>query len=77
MRLDILTGRSQAYQQTFSSPHAKKVLADLRRYCMADKPTFMPGDPYATAFGEGRRDVWNRIMKHINLTESEISKLKE
>jgi len=77
MRIDILKRKSQAYQQTFSSPHAQKVLADLRKFCFADKTTFVPNDPYASAFSEGRREVFLRINAFINLTEKEINSLKE
>jgi len=77
MNIDILNRRSQAYKQTFSSPHAQRVLADLRRFCMADKTTFVPNDPQASALGEGRREVWLRIQAHINLTDAEIKSLKE
>jgi len=77
MNIDILRTKSQSYQQTFAGTHGEKVLKDLKKFCMANEPTYVPGDSHATAFGEGRRDVWNRIMAHIHLTDEQLKRLGE
>ena len=73
-----LTGRHQAYKQVVKSgPCSDVVLADLRRFCKASTPSFVPGDPHATSLNEGRREVWNRIQAHVGLTDAEINQLSE
>lgn len=52
------------------------VLADLREYCFAQKSTFDP-DARVQARREGRREVWLRLTKSLNLDESEVQKLME
>lgn len=42
------------------------VLADLAKFCRATEPCWHP-DPRTHALLEGRREVWLRIQKHINL----------
>lgn len=75
--LDRLRSKSQAYKKVFSGVHGEAVLSDLVKYCHHKTPTFVPNDPYASAFGEGRRDVFNRILAQLDLTESQISKIQE
>jgi len=53
------------------------ILADLKRFCRADESTHKAGDPYASALLEGRREVWLRIQRHLNMTQSELRQLKE
>ncbi len=59
------------------SNEGKMVLADLKRYCRAVKPTFSGEDTHKASFLEGRRDVWMRIQEHLNLSDIEIKKLTE
>ena len=48
--------RIMDYARTFSDGHGRNVLADLcAQY--EQRSSFVPGDPYATAFREGQRDV--------------------
>jgi len=60
---------------------ADVVLRDLARYCYANKPTLkvsqitQQSDPYAMAFAEGRRDVFNRITAMCNLTPDQIAQI--
>jgi hypothetical protein len=82
-----LARRADAYQALFLgrdknvAPHAAVVLRDLARYCYVNKPTLKVSpitgqtDPYAMAFAEGRRDVFNRIMSMTNLTDEQINRL--
>lgn len=52
-------------------------LAHLRTLCCVSKPSHVPGDPYSTAFNEGRRDVFNQITAYLHLTEKDIIDLTE
>lgn len=60
---------------------ADAVLRDLAHYCYATKPTLKVSpttqqtDPYAMAFAEGRRDVFNRITAMCNLTQDQIERI--
>ena len=67
----FLTSRGQAYQRTFRSMTGEMVLEDLARFCRANEPTFST-DPQVAALMEGRREVWLRIQKHLNLTPEEL-----
>lgn len=80
--------RKEAYQRVFLSdrgdlmPDAEIVLADLKRFCNAVKPSSrLDGqnkiDPYALAIGEGRREVWDRINAYIHLNEKTVQNLTE
>jgi hypothetical protein len=73
----ILIRRSGAYRKTFSGPEGRKVLADLKRFCKATVPTANIKNVNATYLAEGRREVWLRILSHINLTDEEIHILTE
>lgn len=76
-RLKIfLHGRKRAYETTFpkNSIVAQTVLADLAKFCRADKTTFH-SDPRIHAVLEGRREVWLRITNHLNLSQDELYKL--
>lgn len=68
---DLISRRREAYVQTFSGPIAGKVLADLARFCRANESTFHP-DPRVHAVAEGRREVWLRIVKHLNLSDEQL-----
>lgn len=71
----LLRRRRLAYRRTFASRDGRAVLADLRSFCCATRPSFQPGDPYATALREGRREVWLRLQMHLNMTEKQIWQL--
>jgi hypothetical protein len=67
----FLTTRKRNYQSTFAGPGGDAVLADLARFCRADQTTF-DTDPRVAALLEGRREVWLRITKHMNLSPDEL-----
>lgn len=69
----FLTSRKRNYQTTFSGVGGEAVLADLARFCRADASTF-DTDPRVAALMEGRREVWLRITKHLNLSPDELVK---
>ncbi|CAB4140676.1 hypothetical protein UFOVP669_2 [uncultured Caudovirales phage] len=73
----MLRFRQPAYRKTFDNPEGRKVLADLRRFCRATTPTANVDNVYATYLLEGRREVFLRILAHLNLTEEDVIKLVE
>ena len=72
--LDYITGRKRAYQLTFGAPVAHDVMRDLAKFCRATETCFHP-DPRIHAALEGRREVWNRIQNHINLSPHELYRI--
>jgi len=69
--------RRRAYRATFNSIEGRKVLADLRRFCRASVPTADVNNTNVTFLLEGRREVFLRIISHMNLTEDDIFELVE
>lgn len=72
----LLSRRRYAYQKTFQGPLAEEVLADLARFCRANKSTFNENDR-AHVLAEGRREVWLRINQHLRLSEPDLWRLVE
>jgi hypothetical protein len=73
---NFLSRRRTAYIQTFQpngplAPFAQEVLADLARFCRANKSCFHK-DPRAHAVAEGRREVWLRIQNYLQLTDEQL-----
>lgn len=86
--LNRLNKRRAAYRALFLQqddqvkPAARDVLLDLKRFCHAGKPTYKVGgngaiDPLASAVAEGRREVWLRIVEHLELEDRFIVNLRE
>lgn len=69
-----LASRRTAYVRTFNTPHGAEVMVDLAKFCRANESCFH-SDPRAHAVAEGRREVWLRITKHLNLTDEELWKI--
>jgi hypothetical protein len=69
-----LRQRRADYHAVFTSEAGRRVLADLYRFCLMDQPCFA-GDPHATAFNEGRRRVFLRILAVLRMTENDILQL--
>ena len=69
--------RRSAYKAAFSGPEGRKVLADLRRFCRATLPTADINNVQATYLLEGRREVWCRIMAHLQLSVEDVYTLIE
>lgn len=64
------------------TPDSQILMADLKRFCCAAKPTIRLDkdgkvDPYAMAVAEGRREVWNRINSYLFIDEKVIQTLNE
>lgn len=69
---DFLHGRKRDYVVTFkSSPAGQRVLQDLAQFCRANETCFHE-DPRLHAVLEGRREVFLRIGKHLNLTSEQL-----
>lgn len=70
LRIALLE-RQHRYKQIFKGPNADAVLFDLARFCRANESTFNP-DPYLSAVAEGRREVWLRIQRHLQLSPADL-----
>lgn len=72
----FISQRRRAYRYVFANENqfSKDVLADLARFCRADRSCFNP-DSRVHAVLEGRREVWLRITQHLNLSEEELLRL--
>lgn len=69
--------KARAYKNTFNGVEGRRVLADLRNFCHATKPTANVDNVNATFVAEGRREVWLRIQTLLKLDEDEIYQLIE
>lgn len=69
-------GRAFAYGKVFDpkSPYTHEVLSDLAQFCRAHETTFH-ADPRLHAVLEGRREVWLKIERMLNLTPDELYQL--
>jgi hypothetical protein len=68
---NLLLTRQQAYRRVFTGISGEKVLHDLSKFCRADSSTFHE-NPHLASKLDGRREVWLRIQKHLNMTEEEL-----
>ena len=74
---------SRRYKQLFLGDHgalkrsAEQVLVDLRGFCHVDKPTIFSSDAVLMARREGRREVFVRITRMLNLDEAQVQQLME
>ena len=59
---DSMNRLRQDFRTAFGSETGRRVLDDLRSFCHFDRPTYQRGDQFETAFREGRRSVFLRIM---------------
>lgn len=58
------------------SRQAEAVLADLRDFCKAQESGFN-SDPLVMARMAGRREVWLRLTKFLNLDEAQVQTMME
>lgn len=68
---NFLARRRTAYVKTFLNPFGQEVLTDLAKFCRAHETTFHP-DARAHAVAEGRREVFLRIQKHLQLSDEQL-----
>jgi len=75
--LDFLNKRAFYYKAVFDKENTGTlpVLADLAKFCRADKTCVVPSDSRATYVLEGRREVWLRIQNHLNLSQEELYRI--
>lgn len=76
--LEFLRGHKRAYQATFNrmSPAANYVLVDLAQFAHANDTTMRPGQSeLELARNEGRRQVYLRIQRALNLSPEELFEL--
>lgn len=66
--------RKAAYKAVFDGAQAEIVLKDLARFCRAVDSSF-DENPYKMAYIEGRREVYLRILTHIDQDIRPTSKL--
>lgn len=73
----IFFNRTSAYRHVFDrkNVYLEEVLKDLARFCRAHDTAFHP-DPRLHAMLEGRREVWLRIQRFMNLSAEELWALK-
>ena len=67
----FLAQRRTVYSQTFRTSFGEKVLEDLAKFCRAHESTFHP-DPRVHAVLEGRREVFLRIMEHLQFNDDQL-----
>lgn len=66
--------RRTNFRLGFGSPAGRQILADLHEFCHASQTTARLSDrdaAYGMAIREGRRQVWLRIERAIDLTPEE------
>lgn len=88
-RFHIWWNRRANYRGCFTDPNGKltkqgeAVLRDLAHYCRANRPTVVVSpvsrtvDTHATMLAEGRREVYNRIVQVLGMTDEQITSLKD
>lgn len=68
---DYISRRRTAYVKVFAGPFGDEVLEDLAKFCRANETAFHP-DPRVHAALEGRREVFLRIARHLQLTDEQL-----
>lgn len=71
LTLEALGLRSRAYFRVFRSPDGAEVLKDLAKFCRANHTT-SHDTPTGMATLEGRRQVFLRIIEHLQKTPEEL-----
>jgi hypothetical protein len=70
----FLSRRRTAYIKVFGGAFGEEVLIDLAKFCRAHESTFH-ADQRAHAVAEGRREVWLRIQRHLQLSDEQLWQL--
>ncbi len=68
---EMFRRRKVDYQVALTSPAGQAVLIDLAKFCRANDTCFNE-DARLHAVLEGRREVWLRIQKYLNLTPDQL-----
>ena len=65
------------YRTIFEGPQGQRVLADLcHRHGIFD-PCHVPGDPYSTAYNDGRRSVVVDLLRYLGTDLERLDNLLE
>ena len=65
------------YRSIFEGPQGERVLADLcHRHGIFD-PCHVPGDPYTTAYNDGRRSVVVDLLRYLGTDLERLDNLLE
>jgi len=75
LALEFWRKMKSAYQVTFKTEHGGAVLRDLADFCHVFKTTEDPQHSRLSALREGRRQVFLRILHHLNLSQEQLSAL--
>jgi len=62
----------QAYASIFKGEMGKLVMSDLKKWCHIEETSYIPKDSHATAFAEGKRFIYLRIVKMAKLKLDKI-----
>lgn len=65
------------YQQTFGTPHGKRVLYHLMGFCRMLSPSYAKGDPHATSFHEGQRNVALSILDKLGTDPARLQAIQK
>ena len=72
---NFFSSRKQDYQQVFSGPAGKRVLADLLRECQPQLNPVVANDVISSGVNIGRQLVARLIQFNLNMPESEMLRL--
>ncbi len=68
----VAWSRRTAYRLVFGSPAGQEVMHDLSIFCRANETCVIPGDRDKSLVLEGRREVFLRIVQHLNLSHEQL-----
>lgn len=77
--LKRILSRRRAYRDVFTHPRAETVLADLKRFAHIGQSSFSEADIHGRrqAYIEGRREVVERIIGYLNVSDDDLRRMKE
>lgn len=75
--LDFFRRRRNYFRQSLMSHAGQQVLSDLQQFCCASATTARGDSAHEMAIREGRRQVWLRIERALNLTPEEMLALTQ
>lgn len=65
------------YRLVYASPEGREVLQDILRSCRVNRSSHVRGDPYTTAYNEGKRAIGVTIGRLLNMSEDEALRFVE
>jgi hypothetical protein len=67
----------RSYRVCFETEEGSGVLDDLRRFCHYETPVYVQGDATATAYQDGMRRVFLRILQLSKDDENHVAALSQ